>query len=1436
MRRGTGRDPPRRGQPGHRDIKPDNLWLEAPDGRVKILDFGIARAEEDTHFTLPNQRAPGTAAYMAPEQIEGKEVDGRADLFSLGCVLYEASTGRAAFLGIDRTLPPPPHQVNPDVPRALSRLIMKLLATDPAARYQSARELDEALAHLPPPGAILELTFGEVQDSPWQGRVTAAFAGQVSQPFPVQEGLTAKERQEVRWYVEQFMDLPEGGNLVRAEAVEKRLRTYGNDLWQQLRRPEVEEWLEAVRAAKEGRLVLRVEKPGDELAFRTAWELLRAGEAGGTPLHQLGVSVVRRVTTAQPTVSARDTSAGLRVLVVVCRPDGAGFLDPRYTPEAILEALKDRPEVTVEFCRPGTLKALIHTLAQARDAGEPYHVVHFDGHGTTAEAGVGALCFEDDKGELDTVRADRLGTLLAGLDIPLVVLAACRTSMKDSSEETVATALLRQGVGTVLAMGYAVHVDMDRELIAGFYEAIAQGKSLGAALQSARRRLLARPQRRHGTGPDAEEVKLEDWFVPQLYQAGDDPVLLPHQPRGRKKPKAPELAGFPPAPRAGFQGRGRDSHRLERALLTRGVVVVHAPGGAGKTALAREAAHWWTRTGLFPDGAVFVSFEGAPDPEAVISQVGQALESEKFLQRKDPRKGLAGLLARKRVLVVWDNYESVLPAFQGGEPTPPEFAALAREWTAEGSRLLITSRDGEVGIDGACPFPLGELSLPEGLTVLVRFLERLGIDRSQRVQAGLTADELREVVERRSGHPLALELIAPFLRTRGVAAVLEELGPLLAQAAQQHGEGRNRSMWASLQFSIRHLSPEARAALPAVALLAGGCLEDMAAPVAGLEATAWTAVRSELERTGLVRVEGPVLCPHPVLGDVPELEPTPEVQARFLDVVLSLCVEFDRLVRSPDARAALAALGICEAVVRRAMERALARGNLQAAWAVADSLKMYLELRGRAGEGARLMTRLHERLHCGNGQLTVVAAKLEREAACAAAAQDAEGARQALENLLVRLRTVQSWDTRFEQARALTDLGRVHFRVRRRPVDALAPLADAEQLFHALEAEKRTDSTNRAAVLGSRANALHGLGRFEEALAAAEQGLALYRARNDGSAVARGLGQIAQIASEQGRYQEAEERYREALTAARAAGDDETQGTIAQHLGNLALVRSRPEEAVAHLRDALASFQRAHNERGQMRVLNSLGTLESQRGNLEAALAWIESSLTLAEKLDDVAGQATARSSRAKVFSSQAQQASDPVRARQLLERAIAEERAALVLEEQLGRPVPIAISHNNLANRLRLAGALDEVEEHAHKALAICEQSHDPTTWKTLWILEEIATARDDKAAAAEWRRRKEAARAEAEERAGTLTLPLERVAPLLQLALQARPQGQSLEQALAAAGVPNDFLPKLAGRYSWLVAHLRALAAGATRPADPVLAPYRDLLDAAWQQAETP
>lgn len=150
----------------HRDIKPGNLFLEPlpsrtssndPSFRVRILDFGVARrAGIQSNLTAVGALV-GTPAYMAPEQARGEPVDARSDLFSLGCVLYELTTGRRPFPGRDAltvlanlatVTPLPPRTVNPAIPQSLSELITRLLAKDPASRPSSARDVADELARV----------------------------------------------------------------------------------------------------------------------------------------------------------------------------------------------------------------------------------------------------------------------------------------------------------------------------------------------------------------------------------------------------------------------------------------------------------------------------------------------------------------------------------------------------------------------------------------------------------------------------------------------------------------------------------------------------------------------------------------------------------------------------------------------------------------------------------------------------------------------------------------------------------------------------------------------------------------------------------------------------------------------------------------------------------------------------------------------------------------------------------------------------------------------------------------------------------------------------------------------------------------------------------------------------------------------------------------
>ena len=139
----------------HRDIKPANLWICEDDQRLKILDFGLARISDDNPNLTATGMLAGTPNFMSPEQTRGLELDGRSDLFSLGCVLYRLLAGRLPFgsptvlstlSSIQSHNPVPPQaELGKDINQDLSDLTMCLLEKQPINRPQSCEQLIELL-------------------------------------------------------------------------------------------------------------------------------------------------------------------------------------------------------------------------------------------------------------------------------------------------------------------------------------------------------------------------------------------------------------------------------------------------------------------------------------------------------------------------------------------------------------------------------------------------------------------------------------------------------------------------------------------------------------------------------------------------------------------------------------------------------------------------------------------------------------------------------------------------------------------------------------------------------------------------------------------------------------------------------------------------------------------------------------------------------------------------------------------------------------------------------------------------------------------------------------------------------------------------------------------------------------------------------------------
>src|SRR5262245_12259730 len=164
----------------HRDLKPQNVML-GPEDTVYLMDFGLAKGHEQSAMTQTGA-VIGTPYYMAPEQVQGKELDRRSDIFSLGVILYQMATGTLPYTGrtpyeimLARTLraPRPASEVNPEIPPFLSRIIQRCLQINPSLRYQSVAEI---LTDLDAESFRSSLRY-EALRRPWLRPTAAATAG-----------------------------------------------------------------------------------------------------------------------------------------------------------------------------------------------------------------------------------------------------------------------------------------------------------------------------------------------------------------------------------------------------------------------------------------------------------------------------------------------------------------------------------------------------------------------------------------------------------------------------------------------------------------------------------------------------------------------------------------------------------------------------------------------------------------------------------------------------------------------------------------------------------------------------------------------------------------------------------------------------------------------------------------------------------------------------------------------------------------------------------------------------------------------------------------------------------------------------------------------------------------------------------------------------------
>ncbi len=1221
--------------------------------------------------------------------------------------------------------------------------------------------------------------------------------------------LTPKDHSDIRWYVETYgahsLGDPDDADAARIKAL---LPVLGQRLFDAVfsnngSRRLFDRFLQA-----EGSTRLLTIIAEHAAVVRLPWELLNQnGTDGGFLFWETPrISIRRRIAGIDEgregfEVEPKDT---LHLLFVVSRPAGSGFLDPRADPGAVLDALdKHAPgRVTIEFLRPPTLETLTRRLEDA-DA-RPVDILHFDGHGVLDEHGglptshreekskrhdgiasilqrksesakreipageppnTGYLLFEDAAGECDFVSADQLGRNLHRHKVSLVILSACQSAKiaqgrdKEIAEGearrpmgSVAARLTATGIPAVLAMTHSVLVATTRQLFGRFYEELALHKHLGEALDNARRWLFDHPEKyevQHGA--ERKVLRLHDWFLPALYEPGNDtPLLRKPEARTQKPEVASLLTNLPTKPEAGFFGRRWELWQIERWLAgeTRRVTV-SGFGGQGKTALAQEAGRWLVRTGLFR-AAVFVDYARIQSADAVriaINEIGSVLD-QTFADAAEA----GAALQQTPTLVILDNLEALAP-----EPLRALLDTAVSWSKAGGSRVLCTTRQPDFAheeyrnagtnlhrrltLDG-----LGDKDHPDDALEWFAALSKLPpaptVPPPDRAAVVALFDEVKF-------HPLSIRVLAQQLKTERPAKLGIRLGQLLAdsalQAAAQKIDDTPAGLFASLQLSLDQLDEKARAVLPRLGVFQGGAFEDDLLAITGLgesdEREQLTALLAAVESGDLRTILG-------TMGENIEGEVPAEVAAQLRAALPAL---------TADLRQKFASLPPPAQNLWPGLRRQLEAAALLKAESVPEVAVPFLRFH------PTLAPLLWAQLPAGE-RTGLAAAHRQRYAALAhyLYVQDREHPHQAraiarrdLPNLLHAVHAaldaaepdavefanrVNLFLTNFglrKEAEALLAGARAGAGVpgswpwylaqsgRGEQLLASGRIGEAAEIFQGILTHFTTPSCERAVTLGQLGRCFGARGQLDLAAQFQRDAIAMLNElkQTDYVKSLRGarLGDLAGHLMNAGRYAEAREAYEQGLAIFEILRDFRSQGVILGQLGTLAMREANLDEAVRRHRSALALFQQLGEPAMEAVAWHQLGKIFHEAAHLQEAERHFRESARLDEQQGNLAGAAQTWNALAVV----SEKAGKPDGAERWY-------RKAIELARTLDDASELSRDLSNLADLLRTQpGRIAEARELAEEAHALMK-TLDPGAAEIWWSYNILAKIADEEAAGA--------------------------------------------------------------------------------------------------------
>ena len=1121
-----------------------------------------------------------------------------------------------------------------------------------------------------------------------------------SRRYTVSAPLGPIELEEIRWYLEEFFRWPVGVFRERAERTEAALPGWGGDLYQAaVDADAAQEALSAWRNSEnhrrfsvwvdseppEGVGKKRREKAAEAASewLSLPWELLR--DEGGYLLHGARPVPVRRRLPNRRQQPVRLAQVPIRILLVSPRPEKdeegkgeVGYIDHRASALPLVAAVENLGELAqVTVLTPPTLPALEEELARAKDAGEAYAVVHFDGHGVfDRRVGLGALLFEhpgdaDKLGQrrMQLVHAEKLAAVIRDHGIPLVFLEACQTAqVEDDPTASVAARLLNEGVSAVAAMRASVLVETARRFVEAFYGALALGKPVGQAMLAGQKALEADTER--GVIMGAGTLRLDDWFVPVLYQEEGDPPLFSVLPSERAAQLQTEqrrlaLGDLPDTPEHHFVGRSRELLRLERLLAGRPYAVLRGTGGAGKTTLAVELARWLARSGRSRRVA-FASLEHVHDDRALVDALGQQLlpDGKKYSVAEYPTldKALQPVERALRdhpTVIVIDNVESVLgtdpSAENNAQPTSDQsaisnlqssiFNFCSRLLAADpATRLIFTSRERLPAPfdDTEATLELGRLSQRDAVSLVEQVMAQHGWTPPPS-DDGRTPEEVAALVEAVAGHARALVLLAPEVARAGVRAATADLHGLMAELERRHPGSRENSLYASVELSLRRLPPQVREVIRMLAVFHGGAnLSTLAMMLSGQiesEAQAEEAgaaammIAQQLSGVGLAEMMDygylrldPALPPY-LAGELSE-ENTELVRARWAAAMMQLVgFLYEQKFKDAQLQSQLTLLELPNLLAL--LDWLPGRTSPEQIVNTAGSIEEVLANLGRPAALARAVAvregAAKEIGDWSHARYLTESANVDR----LLQRGDLRGALQSIQAVLEL--GLASGERAFPEA--AYDIAMIHWRlghvlhVAGQAGAALPPLAEAQRRFQAL-ADARDASAARMAAksIDEQGGCAIELGKLDEAAEFYVEAAKRLDDLDDRRGAAVSKGQLGTVRMLQERYGEALAAWEEARALFEGLGEPRSVATAWHQIGMVHKSAQQFEAAERAYREGLSICVQHKLRSDEGASLTELGNLYDASGRPEQAVPFYLQGTDIAVEMGDLAKEGLRRS------------------------------------------------------------------------------------------------------------------------------------------------------------------------------------------------------------------